>query len=134
MHSIPPGGGIPPRARPPRRRGRHAGNLPRRRVRRRSSWDGGTNANRYGKGVDRSKYLRQPVCDVFDEEGEYVVIGEFPGHDDSQITVEAKDGLLAIDSRLVEYHKEFALPASAAPTSMEWALRNGILQVRLGKN
>lgn len=138
VRSIPPGGGIPSRARHLRRHDWDTGNLPRPPGGHGSSWDGHTSANRHGQTAGRdanlSKYLRWPICDAFDEEDEYVVIGEFPGHDDSQITVEVKDGLLAIDSRIVECHKEFVLPASADPNSMEWALRNGILQVRLGKN
>jgi hypothetical protein len=73
--------------------------------------------------------------DLFDEGDHFLVILELAGTDEKDIQVEAKDGRLsvAVDTAERRYYEETPLPAGADARDLSTAYRNGILQIRLGK-
>ena len=73
--------------------------------------------------------------DVLDEGDHFLVILELAGAREEDIRVEARDGRLsvAVDAAESKYYEETPLPASAAARDLSTTYRNGILQVRLGK-
>ena len=73
--------------------------------------------------------------DLFDEGDHFLVILELAGADEKDIQVEARDGRLsvAVDTAERRYYEETPLPAGADARHVSTAYRNGILQIRLGK-
>jgi HSP20 family molecular chaperone IbpA len=73
--------------------------------------------------------------DVFDEGDHFLVILELAGAHEEDIRVEARDGWLsvAVDRAESRYYEETPLPAGAEAHELSTTYRNGILQVRLGK-
>lgn len=78
---------------------------------------------------------REPLVDVFDEEGEVRVIAEIPGVDEDSIKVEIKDDILTLsaEARDRKYHKEVLLPAPVNPQPLGKSYRNGVLELKLKK-
>lgn len=78
--------------------------------------------------------VREPIVDVFDEEGEVAVVLEIPGVDESDIDLELKDDVLIIStSGDKQYQKEVLLPRAFSEEAMESAYRNGVLKVTFTK-
>jgi HSP20 family molecular chaperone IbpA len=73
--------------------------------------------------------------DLFDEGDHFLVILELAGANEEDIQVEARDGRLsvAVDTAERRYYEETPLPAGADARDLSTTYRNGILQVRLGK-
>jgi hypothetical protein len=73
--------------------------------------------------------------DVFDEGDHFLVILELAGAHEEDIQVEARGGWLsvAVDTAECRYCEETPLPAGADARDLSTTYRNGILQVRLGK-
>jgi len=73
--------------------------------------------------------------DVFDEGDHFLVILELAGAHEEDIRVEAREGWLsvAVDTAETRYYEETPLPAGAEAGELSTTYRNGILQVRLGK-
>jgi hypothetical protein len=73
--------------------------------------------------------------DVFDEGDHFLVILELAGAHEEDIEVEAREGWLsvAVDTAESRYYEETPLPAGADAHDFSTTYRNGILQVRLGK-
>ena len=73
--------------------------------------------------------------DVFDEGDHFLVILELAGAHEEDIQVEAREGWLsvAVDTAESRYYEETPLPAGADAHDLSTTYRNGILQVRLGK-
>jgi HSP20 family molecular chaperone IbpA len=73
--------------------------------------------------------------DVFDEGDHFLVILELAGAHEEDIRVEARDGWLsvAVDTAESRHYEETPLPAGADARDLSTTYRNGILQVRLGK-
>jgi HSP20 family molecular chaperone IbpA len=73
--------------------------------------------------------------DVFDEGDHFLVILELAGAHEEDIQVEAREGRLSVAVGTVErrHYEETPLPAGANARDLSTTYRNGILQVRLGK-
>jgi HSP20 family molecular chaperone IbpA len=73
--------------------------------------------------------------DVLDEGDHFLVLVELPGTHEEDIQVEGRDGRLsvAVDTAETRYYNETPLPVGADAGDLSTTYRNGILQVRLGK-
>lgn len=78
---------------------------------------------------------REPMVDMFDEEGHVLVIAEMPGVNESDIQFEVREDQLTIRARHGErkYAKEVQLPAAVTEDGAEAAYRNGIFELKLRK-
>ncbi len=75
---------------------------------------------------------RQPIVELFEEDGAIVVVAELPGADPDGIACHAEENLLLIEtSGGRRYRKELALPAPVLAEGMRQSFRNGILEIRL---
>lgn len=92
-----------------------------------------------------------PAVDIYESGDDIVVKAEVPGIDRDGVAVEVKDGILTLrgerkfekEEKEENYHRiersygtfvrSFALPSSADPEKVEAALRDGVLEVRIGK-
>ena len=92
-----------------------------------------------------------PAVDIYESGDEIVVKAEVPGIDRDAVAVEVKDGILTLrgerkfekEESEENYHRiersygtfvrSFALPSSTDPDKVEAALRDGVLEVRIGK-
>lgn len=77
---------------------------------------------------------REPMVDVFDEEGEVVVVVELPGVGDEEIEIDVQDDILSLKT-LGErkYAKEVLLPETVDAATLQQTHKNGILELRLAK-
>lgn len=83
---------------------------------------------------------RDPMIDIYEEDGELVVVGEVPGVDKKDIELRASAHELEIIAESHDespysrkYHKIVALPAEINPEIAKARYNNGILEVRLEK-
>ena len=78
---------------------------------------------------------REPIVDVFEEEGCVRVMAELPGVEESEISLKVTDNALTIstDTSARKYHKEVELPTHVKEEIAESSYRNGILEVKLVK-
>ena len=83
---------------------------------------------------------RDPMVDIYEEEGKIVVVCEVPGVTKSQIELKASPNELEILAEASEkgyrqrkYHKIIALPAEINPDVAKARYMNGILEVKLEK-
>ncbi len=83
---------------------------------------------------------RDPLIDIYEEDGELVVVGEVPGVDKKDIELRASSHELEIIAEshvggpsARKYHKIVALPAEINPDIAKARYNNGILEVRLEK-
>jgi HSP20 family protein len=83
---------------------------------------------------------RDPMVDIYEEEGKIVVVCEVPGVTKSQIELKASPNELEILAEASEkgyrqrkYHKIIALPAEINPDIAKARYMNGILEVKLEK-
>ncbi len=83
---------------------------------------------------------RDPMVDIYEEEGNIVVVCEVPGVTKAQIELKASPNELEILAEAPEigprqrkYHKIIALPAEINPDVAKARYMNGILEVRLEK-
>jgi HSP20 family protein len=92
-----------------------------------------------------------PAVDIFETDAEIVVRAEVPGVARDQVHVEVDDGVLSLrgerkferevreeNYHRVErvygaFHRSFTLPDSVDPDKVRAGLKDGILEVRLGK-
>jgi HSP20 family protein len=79
--------------------------------------------------------VREPMIDVFDEEGHILVIAELPGVSESEINVEVAGDILNISAsdKDRKYAKEILLPGKVKPDSIKTSYNNGILEIILEK-
>lgn len=77
---------------------------------------------------------REPLVDVFDEEGEITVIAELPGVQETDIKLDLKGDILNLEtSGEKKYAKEILLPAKVNFESRKMNFKNGILEVKFKK-
>lgn len=78
---------------------------------------------------------REPLVDVMDEGDRLVVIVELPGIDEQNIQLKAEGDVLKVSAstRDRSYEKEVLLPWAVDPKTLESSYRNGVLEIRLGK-
>ncbi|MGE5189960.1 MAG: Hsp20/alpha crystallin family protein [Gemmatimonadota bacterium] len=92
-----------------------------------------------------------PAVDIYESGDDIVVKAEVPGIGRDEIAVEVKDGMLTLrgerkfekEEKEENYHRiersygtfvrSFALPSSADAEKVQAALREGVLEVRIGK-
>ena len=79
--------------------------------------------------------VREPMTDVFDEEGFLLVIAEMPGIQEKDVRIEVKGDILTISGATGDkkYHKELSLPTFADEKKVSHSYKNGILEVKLWK-
>ena len=79
--------------------------------------------------------VREPMVDLFDEEGYVLVVAEMPGVSDEDIKIDLKDDILTIVAQhgQKKYRKEVLLPKAFAPGKMTRTCHNGILEVKFTK-
>ena len=92
------------------------------------------------KDPDEFKSERDPMVDIYEEDGEIVVVCEVPGVTKSQIELKASPNELEILAEASEkghhqrkYHKIITLPAEINPDVAKARYMNGILEVKLEK-
>jgi len=79
--------------------------------------------------------VREPIVDVFDEEGLVLVLAELPGVEESDIHLEVKDDILNLtaEGKETKYSKEVLLPSVVDADTMESTYKNGVLEIKLRK-
>jgi len=79
--------------------------------------------------------VREPIVDVFDEEDHILVIAELPGVSEDKIKVELTGDILNLTASDTDkkYAKEILLPSKVKSQSLETTYKNGILEIKLGK-
>lgn len=78
--------------------------------------------------------VREPLIDVFDEEGEIVVAAELPGVTEEALTIDVRGNVLALSSTgQRRFAKEVLLPSAVDPASMRRSFKNGLLELRMKK-
>ena len=92
------------------------------------------------RNSEEFKNERDPMVDIYEEDGNIVVVCEVPGVTKSQIELKASPNELEILAEAPEkglrhrkYHKIVALPAEINPDVAKARYMNGILEVRLEK-
>lgn len=77
--------------------------------------------------------VREPMVDVFEEDGYVQVVAEMPGIGEKDVQVELKDDILTITAARGDkkYRKEVLLPRAGSPKKMTHTCRNGVLEVKL---
>ncbi|MBI4671553.1 MAG: Hsp20/alpha crystallin family protein [Chloroflexi bacterium] len=77
---------------------------------------------------------REPLVDVFDENGAYLIVVELPGVSEEEIQVEAKDDILSlVTTGARKYAKEILLPGAVNSATLKKAYKNGIFELRVEK-
>ncbi len=76
--------------------------------------------------------VREPLVDVFDEGEEVVLVAELPGVSEAEITIEAQEDILSLQTTGERrYAKEILLSHPVDPESLQRTYKNGILEIRL---
>src|SRR5262245_14438847 len=92
---------------------------------------GNIHATKEGLVVDD---VHEPLVDLFDEGGEFVVTAELPGAREDEITVEQRDAVLVIESHGERrYAKRIPLPGAIDGESLRTKYNNGVLEIRARK-
>lgn len=76
--------------------------------------------------------VREPVVDIFEEQGHTLVVAEMPGISSDDVQLEVKDDLLTILAERGDkkYRKEVLLPDSFPREKMAVSSNNGILEIK----
>jgi len=79
--------------------------------------------------------VREPMVDVFEEDGYVQVVAEMPGVGEKDIQLEVQDDILTITAARgdMKYRKEVLLPRAFTAKQMTHKCRNGVLEVKLGE-
>ena len=77
--------------------------------------------------------VREPMVDVFEEDGYVQVVAEMPGIGEKDLQLELKDDILTIAASRgdTKYRKEVLLPRAFSPKGMTHTCRNGVVEVKL---
>lgn len=80
--------------------------------------------------------VREPITDVFDEEGRIQIIVELPGVSEDKMKTEVEGDILKITASdgARKYAKEILLPAKVKPDTLKTSYRNGILEISLDRD
>jgi len=75
---------------------------------------------------------REPVCDVFEEETELLIVAEMPGVSAEDVKLEIEGDLLTIQAerRDRKYFKELQLPRPILLSKVQVSAKNGVLELR----
>lgn len=76
--------------------------------------------------------IREPIIDVFEEEGYTLILAEMPGISTEDIQIEVKDDLLTLYAEKGDkkYRKEILLPKSYKKEKMLVSCNNGIVEIK----
>lgn len=78
---------------------------------------------------------RQPLLDVFEEEGYLTVLAELPGVDKKDVNIKVDEDTLTISAsnKTKNYLKKVWLPTPIRKDTIKSTYKNNVLQVRLQK-
>jgi len=77
---------------------------------------------------------REPLVDVFDENGSVLVVVELPGVAEGEIEVTVEDDILSLKTTgRRRYAKEILLPAAVDPATLTKTCTNGVVELRANK-
>jgi len=77
--------------------------------------------------------VREPLVDLFEEEGEIIVVAELPGVPEADIEVKkTEEGLLQIKAGH-KFYKELKIPVKVNYEKMTKRYNNGVLEIKLPK-
>jgi HSP20 family protein len=90
------------------------------------------NIRRESSGETVVEDVREPLCDVYDEEDHVLVLAEIPGVSKKDVQLELAEDRLTIRAQRGEkrYHKEVVLPKAFSRQDMQWECANGMLKIR----
>ncbi len=76
--------------------------------------------------------IREPIIDVFEEEGYTLILAEMPGISREDIQIEVKDDLLTLYAEKGDkkYRKEIPLPINYEREKMLVSCNNGIVEIK----
>ena len=81
--------------------------------------------------------VREPIVDVFDEDGHVLIVAEMPGVAAGDIHLDVRDDILTITAQNGDkkYRKEILLPApiDAKKESVSLSCKNGIVEIKCPK-
>lgn len=77
--------------------------------------------------------IREPPVDIFEEETGLLVVAQLPGVECSEIVLELRGDILAIQAEHddLKYQKELLLPRTFSKDQMRASCRNEVLEVRM---
>jgi HSP20 family protein len=85
------------------------------------------------KGAEVSE-VREPMVDVFDEDGVVLVVAEMPGASEADITMTVEGSVLKLRADGEHrYAKDVTLPAKTEPEPARKVYRNGLIELRFNK-
>lgn len=78
---------------------------------------------------------REPMVDIFDEDGHIQLIAELPGVDEADIRFEVRHDVLELSANHGDrrYHKELLLPSAVSREGSSTSFNNGIFELTLPK-
>ncbi len=76
--------------------------------------------------------VREPLVDVFEEEGHTLMVAEMPGISSGDLKLDLKDDVLTISAKRGDkkYRKEILLPRAVTREKMIVSCNNGILEIK----
>ena len=76
--------------------------------------------------------VREPVVDIFEEEGHVLIVAEMPGIGAGDVRLDVKDDVLTIQAEEGDkkYRKELLLPGTYPREKMTVSCNNGILEIK----
>ncbi|HYL36418.1 MAG TPA: Hsp20/alpha crystallin family protein [Bryobacteraceae bacterium] len=80
--------------------------------------------------------VREPVVDVFEEEGHVLVMAEMPGVSAEDVRLDVAGDLLTVSAERGDkkYRKEVLLPESFSPEQIQVSCNNGVVEIRCAKS
>ena len=79
--------------------------------------------------------VREPVVDIFEEEGHVLVVAEMPGICVEDVQIAVQDDLLTITAERGDkkYRKEVLLPGSFVREKMQITCNNGVVEIKCAR-
>lgn len=80
--------------------------------------------------------VREPVVDVFDEEGHVLVVAEMPGIRSGDVRLEIEEDLLTVSAERGDkkYRKEVLLPQSFSREQIQMTCHSGVVEIKCLKS
>ena len=92
--------------------------------------------------VDQERWIK-PLCDVFENEGEWLIMADVPGASSDALQVHLDAGELTIEARRSDrwfgevgcagYRRAFTLPSGIDGDKVKAALNQGVVSIHLPK-
>jgi HSP20 family molecular chaperone IbpA len=96
---------------------------------------------------DESRQVIAPLCDILENDDEFLVLADMPGVAPNDVAIEFKNGELSLRAprkgagvdlfsgrkTSYEYERRFRVPAGVVGDKIDAALKNGVLTLRLPK-